>query len=390
MAYLDCVFFRALSGGTGDFVVDTPIQGYQTPAAASAANGATYGYRAESDDLTQWEYGTTVYTVSGTSCTRVVSGNSLGTTAKINFTAPPKVGFVELSAQLSSAASLTSGIIPSIGRIATGTSDGKKFVRDDRALAYPAQASLLTSPGTDLNTVQTPGAWDGSNFVNAPNGSIDWFYIEVTRHSSYVAGTNVYVLQTATGLTNSTNGRWSRVCIGNTWSAWRRLDSRCLLATLTASASASLDFTGFSSEFDDYEIVLENIIPTATNVTTKFRYFVGGAFQTANYQGNRLGGSGGAANSTFTNGIDLSGSNVTSNNSAHGLCSRATIFNVNQTSKYKFLRAETAHLETGSGNVAVQMTGGQYRGSTAAVTGIRLICETTTIASGTMKVFGLT
>ena len=110
MAYLDAVLFRATSSGAGDFVPASAIQGYQLPITAGAADAVTYYYRAESDDLTQWEYGYTVGSSTATSFTRVVVSNSLGTTAKISFTIAPKVGFTDLAAMLlsfDSAMSLT-------------------------------------------------------------------------------------------------------------------------------------------------------------------------------------------------------------------------------------------------------------------------------------------
>ena len=111
MSYFDAVLFRAASSGTGDFVVSSAITGYRTPGAASVPNGATGSYRAFSDDLTEWEQGTYVYTSGTTTAARTVTANSLGTTAKINFTAAPQVGFVESAADLANASLLLTGTV---------------------------------------------------------------------------------------------------------------------------------------------------------------------------------------------------------------------------------------------------------------------------------------
>lgn len=100
-AWLDGVKFLAASNGTGTFTVSSAVTGYQTPASAGATNGLKYKYHAESADLTQWEDGEGVYTVSGTTLTRAtVLYNSSGGTSAINFTNPPTVAIVALKEDL--------------------------------------------------------------------------------------------------------------------------------------------------------------------------------------------------------------------------------------------------------------------------------------------------
>lgn len=100
-SFLDVCRFTAVSSGTGDFVVSALVTGYQTPATAGAVNGAIYRYRAENAALTEWEVGFGAYTVGSVTLARTtVLFNSLGTTAKISFTAPPQVGVVALAEDL--------------------------------------------------------------------------------------------------------------------------------------------------------------------------------------------------------------------------------------------------------------------------------------------------
>jgi hypothetical protein len=89
--------FTAASAGTGSFAVSAAVSGYQTPATATAVSGATYSYRAESADLTQWEVGTGVYTSSNVTLTRSPTINSVGGSSAINFTLAPQVGLVVLT-----------------------------------------------------------------------------------------------------------------------------------------------------------------------------------------------------------------------------------------------------------------------------------------------------
>lgn len=97
-ALVDVVIFNPVGAGASDFVVSAARLGYLTPAAAGAVNGATYSYRAESADLAQWEVGRGVWNAGSDTLTRaVVLYNSLGNTAKINFTLVPQVGLVALA-----------------------------------------------------------------------------------------------------------------------------------------------------------------------------------------------------------------------------------------------------------------------------------------------------
>lgn len=99
--FVDVAKFTASSGGTGTFTVSAAVTGYQTPASAGAVNGATYRYRAESSDLSQWEVGYGVYSSAGPTLTRAtILFNSSGTTSAINFSAAPQVGMVLLAEDL--------------------------------------------------------------------------------------------------------------------------------------------------------------------------------------------------------------------------------------------------------------------------------------------------
>jgi hypothetical protein len=97
-SFVDVCRFTAVSSGTGDFVVSAAVTGYQTPASAGAVSGATYRYRAESVDLSQWEVGYGTYTSGSVTLARTtVLFNSLATAAKINFSVAPQVGIVALA-----------------------------------------------------------------------------------------------------------------------------------------------------------------------------------------------------------------------------------------------------------------------------------------------------
>lgn len=180
MAYFDAVLFRAASSGTGDFVVSSAITGYRTPAAASVPNSATGSYRAFSDDLTEWEQGTYVYTSGTTTVARTVTANSLGTTAKINFTAAPQVGFVESAADLVNASNLATGTVPSARLGSGGAGAGLKYLADDQtfktltnsgvhSIVYYTSSQTITIPANATRAfVEMVAPGGGSGGCAAP------------------------------------------------------------------------------------------------------------------------------------------------------------------------------------------------------------------------------
>lgn len=96
--YLDVCRFNPTAGGTTDFVYSSAVPGYQSPTTAGAMDSAPYYYRAESADLSQWEVGIGTWSVGSTTLARTtILFNSLGTTAKINFSTVPQVGIVALA-----------------------------------------------------------------------------------------------------------------------------------------------------------------------------------------------------------------------------------------------------------------------------------------------------
>lgn len=93
------VRFLPASGSTGDFVYSSGVTGYRTPVSSPAlTDGATYRYRAESSDLSEWEIGEGTWTTSTTTLARTTIIHS-STGAKVNFTTAPNVAIVALADQ---------------------------------------------------------------------------------------------------------------------------------------------------------------------------------------------------------------------------------------------------------------------------------------------------
>ncbi len=98
---LDVCRFNPTAGSTTDWTYSSAVTGYQSPTAAGAVNAAVYSYRAESNDLSQWEVGFGAYNSgTGVFARTTVLFNSLGTTAKVSFSTVPQVAIVALAEDL--------------------------------------------------------------------------------------------------------------------------------------------------------------------------------------------------------------------------------------------------------------------------------------------------
>jgi hypothetical protein len=157
---LDRVKFTVASGGTGSFVVSAPVTGFLTPAGSGMANGQALSYVAFSADQTQWEYGHSTYTVSGTTIARSPINSSAGLTTTVNFTNPPTVAICLLSEDIPAAANPSA--VVGLGAV---NGSASTFMRSDAAPAL-SQAITPTWTGThQFNaTITGPnsGTWSSS------------------------------------------------------------------------------------------------------------------------------------------------------------------------------------------------------------------------------------
>jgi hypothetical protein len=202
------VKFNPTLGGTTDWAYSSAVTGYVGPAASSPAmvDGRTYRYRAESADLSQWEWGYGVYTASSQTIARTTITLS-STGAKVAFSAPPAVGIVPFPAdvlQFDDAMSLTAA-------------------QQDRGRQNLGiiQTGLIPSLG-DLNTYTSPGNWCAAtnNCTNAPYAGWQG-YLEVVIYSAVGAG---YLMQRATSI-QADGWVYTRVLLANVWQAWQAVIS---------------------------------------------------------------------------------------------------------------------------------------------------------------------
>ena len=181
---------------------------------------------------------------------------------------------------------------------------------------------------------------------------------------------------------------WNAIFTDMTAAFTQVAQSRFLLNTLTAAASATLgDTTSLTATFRDYEIVFDNLVPGTTTVTLELQMHSGGTFQATSYLSSTFGTNGTAtilANAATTF-IPLTHTTVTTGNG--GLSGTIKIYGpVTGATAAKNVTGNTI-----SSNAAVLATVvAGYWNNTAAIDGFQILFSAGNIASGTVKIYGLT
>lgn len=165
-----------------------------------------------------------------------------------------------------------------------------------------------------------------------------------------------------------------------------RGDVWVLLSTVTASNSATVDFTGLDS--GSYVIYYTDVIPTTTSTTLNFRYGTGGTptYQTSSYVYSisfnlNTGTSITTSNSTSASSFVLHG--VTTG-TGEGVSGVLTMLNPSGTSIYHPMTFTANDFNAGNN---YYFTGGGCWKSTTAVTAGRFYFSSGNISSGTFKIY---
>lgn len=177
-----------------------------------------------------------------------------------------------------------------------------------------------------------------------------------------------------------------------------------LLATTTASSSASISFDGyFSATYKNYQVILSDVFPASSSGFLRIRlrksnaditsanYQYGGGGQ---YQHDGIGsgfayyGSGG--NDTFIRTMSETGTVSTSN---YPYNQKVHIYNPLATNTYKMITQEIGLFKKAdeASQYIITIVGGSgiLNNNTNALSGITFLMSTGNIASGTFKLYGI-
>lgn len=153
-----------------------------------------------------------------------------------------------------------------------------------------------------------------------------------------------------------------------------------LLATLTASTSATLDdTTHITSTYTSYLFVYTNIVPATDGVEFRMRVSTDAStFITTGYLDT-------AGN---TNGIVIAA--ATDNSASHGLSGWSIYSNPSDASNVKYLLSTVLRLGTDGTTLTAASVGGWYNTANTAINGVRFMMESGNISTGTVKIYGMT
>jgi hypothetical protein len=240
------------------------------------------------------------------------------------------------------------------------------------AATVPSILSITGSPITTSGTLAItysgtalPIANGGTNSTaTATAGGIG--YGTGTAHAYTSAGTSGQVL-TSAGASAPT---WATPSSG----------AMVLISTQTASASASLSWTGLST-YTRYMLILENIVPATSNAQTRVQIGTGATptYVTSGYSCGSDAFEGNFAGFLISNG------NFTVSNG--GL--NATITLMTPTAGYAGYTFTSAWFDGSGDTLARYAAGGGRNTSTSTVTAFRLIFDSGNITSGKASLYGI-
>lgn len=166
-----------------------------------------------------------------------------------------------------------------------------------------------------------------------------------------------------------------------------------LISSQDASASATIDFTGLSSTYSTYKIIISNMVSSTNKVIPSLRVGTGGTptYQTGNvYSWIRIYSAGTVVSDNNTSDSKiLIGSNGTQSSTAtqsHNM--EITIVNPSQSTDYHHVYGKISFIDSAGGFVMQDFVGVYL--STTAVTAIRIYMSSGNIASGKFNLYGIT
>jgi len=167
-----------------------------------------------------------------------------------------------------------------------------------------------------------------------------------------------------------------------------------LISTTTASGSANtLDITsGFSSTYDDYVIIGENITVGVASTQYQARFFTASTIRTSGYQSININPSSSTVTAARSNSAALIDGPASMLVSSSKSSFRMDLFNTNSTSSR--IQGMVYYVNTDSTNILyVNMTwaGFGYTGDANTLTGVRFFWDNVsgTFATGTFKLYGV-
>lgn len=176
-------------------------------------------------------------------------------------------------------------------------------------------------------------------------------------------------------------------------------ETMVLLNTLTPSGVATInDTTSIVATYDEYMIVLRNVVPATNNAGLLLRISqdAGATYKATTYDtmitGALVSGTASGAETEGT-GYLLSGKNVVfdgvSNNASYGVSGLFYLHSPNNSTSRKMISGSVSWLSGGVARREVGTIGGHYDGNNIAINALQFIFTAGNITSGSIKIYGI-
>lgn len=163
---------------------------------------------------------------------------------------------------------------------------------------------------------------------------------------------------------------------------------RQYISSLTASNSASLNFTSFSDTYNHYDVVLNNIMVTSAYYTC-LRYYIGGVYQTSGYV--NAGSYWNNALSSLTIGNQTTYAIIdpfTYNATNSGISGTIQFINCRTTNTYKHSFVHVTGFYFTAGYSITLTLGNSWLTNQSALDGFQLVPTGGNIISGSLDIYG--
>lgn len=164
-----------------------------------------------------------------------------------------------------------------------------------------------------------------------------------------------------------------------------------LLATTTASNSANVLFTGISSTYTNYMVVVSGVVPANNEAELQCQLSTDGG---SNYVSVKwllsIGYQGGTFQpSSGTNNYVRIAGKVSNTASNGGISGNIMLFNPSSTTTGKNIRADMTQFNPDGPSAGFNIASGNYNSSSNAINAINFKFDTGNITSGTFKIYGI-
>ncbi len=200
MSLLNECSFRAAASGLADFAVASATTGFFSPAQCTApavADGASYHYRAESDDQSQHESGTGTYTVATATLARTTVLQSSNANAKVNFSAAPTVRLVALAQDFAPA---PSGLTIGSTAISGGTTGDVLY---DNA-GVLGNIAIRQNPAADINYYVSPVGSDSNDGLTPATA-----FLTLAHADAVIRSLDLSIYTATVNIADGTYAGWS-------------------------------------------------------------------------------------------------------------------------------------------------------------------------------------